>query len=139
MGLRGEQGGFTLIELVISMVLLSLISLAIYGLTTIGAQAAGSGERRTEQTRRMRIATSLITRQLRSAAPLHLPHSSTKGRLGRPSQPPPFRLRRGRPARGHGRPMPMHVPLRLSEPLSLCLSVATPRRVPTPPAAPADR
>ncbi len=71
MRLRGEQGGFTLIELVISMVLLSLISLAIYGLTTIGARAAGSGERRTEQARRMRIATSLITRQLRSAAPLH--------------------------------------------------------------------
>jgi len=68
---RPAQAGFTLIELVISMVLLALISLSIYGLATIGARSAGAGERRTEQARRIRIATSLITRQLRSAAPLY--------------------------------------------------------------------
>jgi prepilin-type N-terminal cleavage/methylation domain-containing protein len=68
---RDHQAGFTLIELVISMVLLALISLSIFGLATIGARAAGSGERRTEQARRLRIATTLMARQLRSAAPLH--------------------------------------------------------------------
>jgi len=68
---RGQQSGFTLIELVVSMVILALISLSIFGLATIGARAAGSGERRTEQARRMRIATTLMARQLRSAAPLH--------------------------------------------------------------------
>lgn len=67
---RRSQTGFTLVELVISMVLLALISLSIFGLATIGARAAGSGERRTEQARRMRIATRLIVRQLRAAAPL---------------------------------------------------------------------
>ncbi len=67
----GNQSGFTLIELVVSTVLLALISLSIFGLATIGARAAGSGERRTEQARRLRIATTLMARQLRSAAPLH--------------------------------------------------------------------
>jgi len=65
-----RQRGFTLVELVIAMTIMALISLALYGVVGIGARAASIGERRTEQSRRFRIATSLMVRQLRSAVPL---------------------------------------------------------------------
>lgn len=65
----GSAAGFTLVELIIAMTLMSLISVSLYGLITVGARAASSGERVTEQARRYRIATTLLVRQLRSAAP----------------------------------------------------------------------
>jgi prepilin-type N-terminal cleavage/methylation domain-containing protein len=68
----GEQSqrGLTLVELLIALTLLAGLSLALSGTISIGARSAGSAERRTEQARRFRIATDLIVRQLRSAAPL---------------------------------------------------------------------
>lgn len=71
MASRG-QSGFTLVELVIALTVMSMLSLALYGTVSLGAQSAASGERRSEQMRRFRIATSLIVRQLRSAAPLRV-------------------------------------------------------------------
>jgi len=65
----GAQGGFTLLELVVALTLMALLSLALYGVISVGARAAGSGERRTEQARRFRIATDVLVRQIRSAAP----------------------------------------------------------------------
>ena len=63
-----KERGFTLIELILAMAILSLLSLAIGGVITIGARSASSGERTTEQARRFRIATTVVTRQIRSAA-----------------------------------------------------------------------
>lgn len=64
--------GFTLVELIIALTVLSLLSLALYGTVSLGARTASIGERKSEQARRYRIATDLIVRQLRSAAPLHV-------------------------------------------------------------------
>ena len=68
----GSSRGFTLVELLIALTIMSMLSLALYGTVSLGARSASIGERRSEQARRFRIATDLIVRQLRSAAPLHV-------------------------------------------------------------------
>jgi general secretion pathway protein J len=68
---RGPRG-FTLLELVIAMTVLSLVTLALYGVVSLGASSAGAGERRAEQARRFRVATQVMVRQLRSAAPMYV-------------------------------------------------------------------
>ncbi|RMD83326.1 MAG: prepilin-type N-terminal cleavage/methylation domain-containing protein, partial [Candidatus Dadabacteria bacterium] len=60
--------GFTLVELVIAVTLMALLSLALYGVISVGARAASAAERRTEQARRLRVATNLIVRQLHAVA-----------------------------------------------------------------------
>jgi prepilin-type N-terminal cleavage/methylation domain-containing protein len=68
----GGQRGFTLLELIVAMVLLGLMTLSIAGVVSLGAQSAGRGERLTEQSRRLRIATGIVTRQIRSVEPIFL-------------------------------------------------------------------
>jgi general secretion pathway protein J len=65
-----DRNGFTLVELVVAMTVMSMIAVSIYGVFTLGANATDSGERKTEQARRYRLATSLVVRQLRSTVPL---------------------------------------------------------------------
>lgn len=74
-----RSGGFTLVELVIAMTLMALIGVAVSGVLVIGARAASSAERKTEQARRFRVATELIVRQLRSAAALRVPEEDKEG------------------------------------------------------------
>jgi general secretion pathway protein J len=66
------QSGFTLLELIVAMTIMALMSLSLFGVVSLGAQSAGSGERITEQARRLRIATGIVTRQLRSTEPMQL-------------------------------------------------------------------
>ncbi len=66
----GHTRGFTLLELMIAMTIMSLIGASIYGVVSLGARSADTGERRTEQSRRMRVATEVVVRQLRSTVPL---------------------------------------------------------------------
>jgi len=65
--------GFTLIELVIAMTILAMISLSLAGVISLGSRSASIGERKTEQARRFRVATSIIVRQIRSTAPYEVP------------------------------------------------------------------
>jgi general secretion pathway protein J len=74
-----RSGGFTLVELVIAMTLMALIGVAVSGVLVIGARAASSAERKTEQARRYRVATELIVRQLRSAAAVRVPEEDDEG------------------------------------------------------------
>ncbi len=67
-----QSRGFTLVELMIALTIMSLLSLSLYGTVSLGARSASIGERKSEQARRYRIATDLMVRQLRSAAPLHV-------------------------------------------------------------------
>ncbi|MBI5504806.1 MAG: prepilin-type N-terminal cleavage/methylation domain-containing protein [Deltaproteobacteria bacterium] len=71
--------GFTLLELVVAMAVFSLVCLGIYGVLVLGARSASSGERVTEQSRRFRIATELMTRQIASAVPISLPRPDEGG------------------------------------------------------------
>jgi general secretion pathway protein J len=70
--MRAESRGFTLLELVIAMTVLGMVTVALYGVVAIGASAAGAGERKTEQARRFRTAVTVMSRQLRSVAPLFI-------------------------------------------------------------------
>ncbi len=70
---RTSERGFTLIELLVAITILALIATAIYGVVVLGANSAGSGERITEQARRLRIATSIVVRQIRSTVPQRVP------------------------------------------------------------------
>jgi len=69
---RAEQRGFTLLELLVAMAIMAMMSVAIYGVVSIGGRAAASGERKTEQARRLRIAADLMVRQLRSTVPMSI-------------------------------------------------------------------
>ena len=79
----GERG-FTLLELMVAVTVMSLLSLATYGVVAMGARAAGSGERTSEQTRRFRIATEVVVRQLRSAAPIMVLFDEDQGEKSAP-------------------------------------------------------
>jgi len=87
-----RQAGFTLLELIVAMAVFSLVCLGIYGVLVLGARSASSGERVTEQSRRFRVATELISRQIASVAPITLPRPDQEG-FGEDkdaSQPQPY-------------------------------------------------
>ena len=64
--------GFTLLELIISLTIVTLVAVLVYTTLNIGARAAQSGETRSIENQRVRAALSLITRHLKSAYPLSL-------------------------------------------------------------------
>lgn len=64
--------GFTLLELIISLTIVSLVAVLVYATLNIGVRAAQSGETRSIENQRARAALSLITRHLKSAYPLTL-------------------------------------------------------------------
>ncbi len=89
---RAGGAGFTLLELVVAMAVFSLVCLAIYGVLVLGARSASSGERVTEQSRRFRVATELMSRQIASVVPISLPRPNQEG-LGSDkdgSEPQPY-------------------------------------------------
>ncbi len=65
-------GGFTLLELLISLTLMSLVTLGVYSALSFGANAIERGESRSIENQRVRAALSLIVRKLKSAYPLML-------------------------------------------------------------------
>ncbi len=69
---RSAAGGFTLLELMISLTIFSLIIVAVYAALNIGAESAVRGTTRAFDNQRARAALSLLTRQLKSAYPLTL-------------------------------------------------------------------
>lgn len=64
--------GFTLLELVISLTILSMVAVIIYATLNLGARAAERGEARSVENQRARAALALIARHLKSAYPLML-------------------------------------------------------------------
>lgn len=73
------RAGFTLLELLVAMVVFSFVCVGIYGVLVLGAKSASSGERVAEQSRRYRVATELMTRQLAGAVPIQLPRPDQEG------------------------------------------------------------
>ena len=64
--MRGGSRGFTLLELLISMTILSLITLLVFGAFRVGIRAWERGERDIDAHQRERIVLDLITRQIAS-------------------------------------------------------------------------
>jgi len=64
-----RSAGFTFLEVIISLTIMSLVAVITYGALRLGVQAAERGEERREENQRMRAALSFIRRQLKSAYP----------------------------------------------------------------------
>lgn len=65
----GEKG-FTLLELLISIVILGIIIVILVGAMRLGFRSVDSGERKTESLERMRVSLSIIDSQIQSQIPL---------------------------------------------------------------------
>ncbi|RJQ50338.1 MAG: prepilin-type N-terminal cleavage/methylation domain-containing protein [Nitrospiraceae bacterium] len=66
---RKLKDGFTLLEVVISITILSLITLIIGSAFRLGIQAWEKGEKETGETQRLRVLSSLLSQQVASAFP----------------------------------------------------------------------
>ena len=64
--------GFTLLELIISLTIMSAVIVGVYATLSLGTNASERGEARSIENQRVRAALSLISRQLKSAYPLLL-------------------------------------------------------------------
>ncbi len=64
---RGAPGGFTLIEVVLALVILSMIAVILYSAFFLGHKAVIAGERDADVNQRMRLAEEIFGRQVRSA------------------------------------------------------------------------
>ena len=69
---RHDACGFTFLELLISLTILSLVAVMVYTALNLGTRAAAHGEARSAENQRARAALALIARHLKSAYPLTL-------------------------------------------------------------------
>lgn len=65
-GCGTAPSGFTLLEVVISLVIFSFITLMVYGAFFVGHRAVLKGEREADINQRMRVADDILGRQVRS-------------------------------------------------------------------------
>ena len=61
-----DEKGFTLLELLISIVILGIIIVILVGAMRLGFRSVDSGERKTESLERMRVSLSIIDSQIQS-------------------------------------------------------------------------
>ena len=71
-GERRQKNGFTLIELIIAITILSLITVIIGGAFRLGIQAWEKGEKETGDSQRLRVLSSLLSQQLKSFYPYEI-------------------------------------------------------------------
>src|SRR5439155_14005706 len=64
-----RRNGFTLLEVVLAMTALALITAICYGAFHLGIRAVESGERAVVTAQRLRVATDVLIRQVKSAVP----------------------------------------------------------------------
>jgi prepilin-type N-terminal cleavage/methylation domain-containing protein len=67
---KGENGGFTLLELLISLALLVVIVVIAMGAMRLGSRSVAAGEKKMEDLERFRTVLSLIDAQVQSLLPL---------------------------------------------------------------------
>lgn len=67
---RENQGGFTLLELLISVVLVLSVVLIASAAMRLGQRSIASGDRKVEHLERLRATVTLLDSQIQSAAPL---------------------------------------------------------------------
>src|SRR5437763_15882115 len=66
-----RRDGFTLLELVLAMSALAMIVAICYGAFHLGIRAVESGERAVVSEQRLRVATDVVIRQVKSAVLYH--------------------------------------------------------------------
>src|SRR3989337_2471377 len=65
-----RSAGFTLLELLISIVMLGIIMVILVGALRLGFRSVESGEKKIESFERMRVSLSIIDSQIQSQIPL---------------------------------------------------------------------
>ena len=71
--------GFTLVEVVITLTILGLILLIIYGAFRLGFSAVEKGESIKEEYQKVRIISQLVTQQMKSAVPYKIKTKKAEG------------------------------------------------------------
>src|SRR5438093_12087275 len=66
---RTGRGGFTLLEIVIALTALALVTVICYGAFHLGIRAMERGEVAVVATQRLRVATDVLIRQIKSTVP----------------------------------------------------------------------
>ena len=64
-----SQRGFTLLELILSVSILSLVMVTIYGTLSMGSRTWEKGEQDIEKVQRMRVVMNLLAREIKSTFP----------------------------------------------------------------------
>lgn len=75
---RSDEGGFTLIELSVALVLLALISSVLYGSLSLAGTSWNRGEAKAQQTAEMRLTEDFLRNTLTSQHPLRLHKVATQ-------------------------------------------------------------
>ncbi len=75
---RYNQSGFTLLELIVSMTILSLVTVLIGSGFRLALDSWEKGETETEWTQRLRVLSMLLTQQLKSAYPYKVDDGNEK-------------------------------------------------------------
>ncbi len=73
------RGGFTLVEVMITLTILGFILLMIFGVFRLGLSAWAKGEALKDNDQRTRIISQLITRQIKSIVPYKIKTQSAEG------------------------------------------------------------
>lgn len=68
--LRGEEKGFTLLELIISITLIGIIVLIMGGSMRLGFRSVNSGEKKMESLERIRSSLTIMDSQIQSGIPI---------------------------------------------------------------------
>lgn len=74
----GFQRGFTLLELMISIALISIIVVIIFGAMRLGFRSVDAGEKKVESLERVRASLNIIDSQIQSGIPLTYNKDGTK-------------------------------------------------------------
>jgi len=74
----GESGGFTLLELMVSIAIIGIIILIITGAMRLGFRSVNAGEKKIESLERIRSSLSIMGYQIQSEIPLIINDNGTK-------------------------------------------------------------
>jgi len=74
----GREGGFTLLELIISITLVAIIVLIVAGAVSLGYRSFNSGERKLNAIERLRSSLTILDAQVQSGVPLTLEDGGVK-------------------------------------------------------------
>ncbi len=76
---RGQPSGFTLMEVMVTFTILGFIILMVFGVFRLGLSAWEKGESTKDEYQRMRIASQLISQQLKSIFPYKIKSEKAEG------------------------------------------------------------
>lgn len=76
---KGKPSGFTLVEVLVTMTILGFIMLMIFGVLRLGLSAWAKGETLQGEYQKIRIASQLISRQIKSIVPYKIKASKAEG------------------------------------------------------------